>query len=163
MPKKRDPFTRFMECVQRSPNGCLLWTGEIIRNGYGRFFVRKNSKKKIRPMAHRWIFEYLKGPIPEGLELDHLCRTRACVEVNHLEPVTSRVNVLRGETEAARNKAKTHCKHGHPLSGDNLFYDSQGYRQCRICQRRANRKYYYANHAWELKRFRERAQRKKLP
>lgn len=78
--------------------------------------------------------ELHKGPIPEGLVIDHLCRNRGCVNPDHLEAVTQRENILRGEGLAAANARKTHCPKGHPYSGENLYVvPSSGRRQCRIC------------------------------
>lgn len=74
--------------------GCWIWLGEENRNGYGRF---KRRGKKI--MAHKYYFQLFKGPIQRGLVLDHLCRNRACVNPEHLEPVTVQVNTLRGEAK----------------------------------------------------------------
>lgn len=78
--------------IQLSYSGCWLWLGEINRNGYGRVWV---SGKRL--MAHRHLYERLVGPIPEGLVLDHLCRNRSCCNPAHMDPVTVRVNTLRGE------------------------------------------------------------------
>lgn len=74
--------------------GCWVWLGQQNRNGYGRF-----KRRGERIMAHKYFFQLYKGPIPEGLVLDHLCKVRACVNPNHLEPVTVQVNTLRGEAK----------------------------------------------------------------
>lgn len=107
---------------------CWLWHGAKMKDGYGNF---KAAGRFVR--AHRYAYELLVGPIPEGLVLDHLCRVPLCVNPSHLEPVTRRENVLRGETVAASNAAKTHCKKGHPLSGDNLYEHGHS-RHCRVCR-----------------------------
>jgi hypothetical protein len=75
----------------------------------------------------------LVGPIPEGLTIDHLCRVRHCVNPAHLEAVSERVNILRGNGAGARNARKTHCVKGHAFTPDNLYRDYQGYRRCRRC------------------------------
>lgn len=105
-------------------DGCWEWTASRFRNGYGQF----NSQ-----LAHRVIYKELVGPIPEGLDLDHLCRNRACVRPDHLEPVTRRENLIRGETSIAENVRKTHCKHGHEFTEKNI-YRWRGKRLCRICR-----------------------------
>src|SRR6266567_487358 len=95
---------------------CWEWTRPDI-HGYGIFYI---EKKKI--LAHRWMYTHMYGPIPEGLFLDHLCRNTCCVNPEHLEPVTSRENTLRGITIAATNARKTHCLHGHAFTHDNTLY-----------------------------------------
>lgn len=112
--------------------GCWFWNGELHYGGYGRAASPSNRRKSVQ--THRFVFECLVGPIPEGLELDHLCRVRRCCNPEHLEPVTHRENMLRGQTIAALNAAKTHCPSGHPYAGDNLHVDAKGHRKCRQCQ-----------------------------
>lgn len=122
-----------------SPGGCWVWTaGKIggVRGGYGSFKLEGRSVR-----AHRFSYETLVGPIPDGLELDHLCRVRACVNPAHLEPVTSRENSLRGDTFQARNAAKTECPQGHSYDEANTYVDSKGKRHCRICNRDTQRRY----------------------
>lgn len=109
---------------------CWLWQGARDKQtGYGRVCV---PGQKRSGYAHRVVYEILVGPIEDGLHIDHLCRQRACCNPDHLEPVTCRVNVQRGA-----RATRTHCKQGHPFSGDNLrtWTDSRGYerRVCREC------------------------------
>ena len=118
--------------VKREPDECWLWTGCQTPKGYGRFAHRR---------AHRMAYEYLVGPIPEGLVIDHLCRVRHCVNPAHMEVVTAGENVLRGIGVSAKNRTKTHCPQGHPLDGDNL-YVNQDKRMCRKCGRERWRKWY---------------------
>jgi hypothetical protein len=108
--------------------GCLCWTGRKTKNGYGRVKVGASF-----PTVHRIMYEALRGPVPEGLVLDHLCRNRICANVDHLEPVTNRENILRGVGCAAVNARKTHCDHGHPLSGANLRPNALDHRICLAC------------------------------
>jgi hypothetical protein len=84
---------------------------------------------------HRAIYWQIRGPVPEGLELDHLCRNRACVNPWHLEAVTHRVNVLRGAAPVAFHAKKTHCPSGHPYSGENLYFWRGRQRMCRACEK----------------------------
>jgi hypothetical protein len=107
---------------------CWLWTA-CTSEGYGRIWLNGRLA-----MAHRVVYEYYKGPITEAT-LDHLCRNRLCVKPSHLEPVSHRINLLRGVGVTARNSKKTHCKNGHELSGDNLLI-SRGKRVCRICNKK---------------------------
>lgn len=128
-PDPRADEIRFFGYVTRDEGGC--WIFELLsRDGYGRFWFKG---KQMR--AHRWAFEFLVGPIPDGFVLDHLCRNRACVNPDHLEPVTQRINTLRGETLPAQNILKLLCVRGHRLDGDNLRRDAKGRRRCRECHR----------------------------
>lgn len=130
-------WDRFMAFVMPEPNsGCWLWSGagSNLRNGYGSFW---NGKRVIS--AHRYSYEHFKGPIPEGLTIDHLCRVKFCVNPAHLEAVTNKVNQLRSDSPFAENSRKTHCKHGHELTGENTTVRRGEYgteRQCKICQKR---------------------------
>jgi len=90
--------------------------------------------------AHRVLYEWTVGPVPAGLELDHLCRVRRCVRPSHLEPVSRRENLLRGVTIPAAHVAKTHCPAGHPYVGANLELRPRGYRVCRTCHRERSRR-----------------------
>lgn len=110
---------------------CWMWTGCLSEEGYG--ILRINGTGAY--MA-RWAYEHFVEPIPDGYEPDHLCRTRACVNSDHLEPVTHQVNVLRGESPWAENARKTHCVHGHPFDVANTAFTRAGYRRCRACTRR---------------------------
>lgn len=114
---------------------CWLWTSEIGRKGYGRLVDPQGR----RLLAHRVVYELVVGPIPDGLTLDHLCRVHACVNPEHLEPVTTRENVLRGQGVAAINAAKTHCSHGHEFTPENTRVGSDRERICRQCSNDARR------------------------
>lgn len=134
---------------------CWLWKGGLTTNGYGRF-----GKKP----AHRKSWEYLKGEIPANLVIDHLCRIKACVNPDHLEPVTDRTNTLRGMSPAAFNARKTYCYRGHKFDVENMSY-RKNKRHCRICARITTKKIYmeknrksrikhpfYHRDYWRLKR-----------
>lgn len=116
---------RFWSKIDRQPDGCWLWTAGTNRGGYGTFYFDGRDVK-----AHRFAYQTLVGPIPEGLVIDHLCRTRACVNPSHLDPVTAEENVRRGEGPTAVNARKARCHRGHPLD----YIDSQGARQCSTCR-----------------------------
>lgn len=121
---------------------CWIWTACKTHDGYGRIQVRKHAL-----MAHRVSYEEHIGPIPEGLTLDHLCRHRACINPLHSDPVTMEVNILRGLGMGALNAVKTHCKRGHPLSGENLYLYSDGRRSCQVCRRAYHNADYCSNRA----------------
>ena len=120
---------RFWAKVDKSgPNGCWIWTAALSR-GYGKFGINGGTKS-----AHRLSYESLVGPIPEGLQLDHLCRTPACVNPDHLEAVTGRVNILRSTSPAALHAVKTHCPQGHPYDEQNTSH-YRGLRYCDTCRK----------------------------
>lgn len=123
---------RFKSRVQQRPDGCWEWLGHIDRAGYGGY---KSGGHYW--MAHRFAYETLVGPIPEGLEIDHLCRVRACVNPDHLEPVTHTVNIRRRFTDY------THCVNGHEFTEANTYTRPSGHRDCRICIRARALRYYH--------------------
>ena len=111
---------------------CWNWLADLNR-GYGVFW---SNGKHVK--AHRFIYERLIGPIPEGKTIDHLCRNTRCVNPAHLEPVTMSENVLRGFSDPAINGRKTHCKHGHAFTPENTFISVWGkkkQRRCRTCDK----------------------------
>lgn len=132
-----DPMANFAAKVDVGhPLGCWVWTAGVGSHGYGVF---------AGTVAHRFAYETFSGPIPEGMQIDHLCRNRRCVNPDHLEVVTNRENVRRGlvpvrmkkNNPGAQNSAmaaRTHCKNGHAYQGDNFYYRGNT-RVCRLCRR----------------------------
>lgn len=125
---------RFMAKVEKMKSGCWEWTAYRDDDGYGKFKVRAGFQQA----AHRTSYELFVGPIPDGLQLDHLCRNPGCVNPEHLEPVTCEENIHRGDA-GQHNAAKTHCPQGHPYDEKNTRYGVQrrgrAIRQCRACDR----------------------------
>lgn len=141
MTPNRAELARFNRLAVRQPDGCWYWTGtDGTRDGYGKF---RPSPGKPSYMAHRWSYEAFRGPIPEGMQLDHLCHTddsacpggagcrhRRCVNPDHLEPVTGSQNTLR---QRHYERLRTECPKGHSYEGVNLILGSDGKRHCREC------------------------------
>lgn len=125
---------RFWANVDKTED-CWLWRGYLV-SGYGQF----NADNKAF-MAHRYAYEMLVGPIPPGLQLDHLCRVRNCVNPAHLEPVTVRENVLRGVGITAQFARATHCINGHEFTPENTGSQGKG-RYCRTCHRASWHRWY---------------------
>lgn len=125
---------RFWNKVERTTD-CWLWRGGIRPDGYGNFWL---DGKTVA--AHRVSYKLMVAPIPDNLEIDHLCRNRSCVNPAHLEAVPRSVNITRGDLA---NRRKTHCKNGHPFNEDNtyLYTNKHGItsRYCRACNRQSHR------------------------
>lgn len=128
---------RFWKHVSKTAT-CWLWTGSLDAKGYGR--IRPDGSRRFK-RAHRIAYEFLKGPIPEELELDHLCRNHRCVNPDHLEPVTHRENTLRGNAPGCVTRRTGVCKRGHSISGTNV-YTHKGKKSCRACRNLAWRNFY---------------------
>jgi HNH endonuclease len=128
---------RLMSKVSPEPNsGCWLWMGEGHTNGYG--LTKHNGKTHL---VRRLMYEITRGPIPDGLELDHLCRVRCCVNPTHLEAVTHQENMQRSPLSRKGSehlRKKTHCPKGHPYDAANT-YKWRGRRLCRECNRQRSR------------------------
>lgn len=128
-PLPRDLKERLYEkCLPVPWTGCWLWLGALDPDGYGSLHVEDRKQR-----AHRVSFEIFRGGIPAGRQIDHLCRVRCCVNPDHLEPVTCKENLLRGDTLNARNATKTHCKRGHIFDEANTIKVPHG-RECRTCR-----------------------------
>lgn len=126
---------RLMSKIEISNSGCWEWTASL-RKGYGQIRGPRDSTGRYPTLAaHRVSYELARGPIPDGLEPDHLCGNTKCVNPDHLEVVTRRTNVLRSEGTAALNARKTHCPRNHPLPGKSNRSD--GRRRCNECRRAA--------------------------
>lgn len=116
---RTDPVVRFWRYVTKHDGSCWLWSGALT-NGYGTM----NINQKTVP-AHRFSYELHKGKIPEGLQIDHLCRVHNCVNPDHLEAVTSQINMLRGKSPTILLHLSGKCKHGHEMTPDNTYYVSR--------------------------------------
>ena len=115
---------------------CWLWTGALNTGGYGRFTLDGRRQR-----AHRVAYALLVSPVPDHLELDHLCRVRHCVNPDHLDLVTHAENTRRG-AGGSNNSIKTHCPHGHPYDAANTVINQRGSRECRECRRARSRAHY---------------------
>lgn len=123
-------WLRLVLNVERDANGCWLWQRKTTREGYGQVGVASRVL-----IAHRVSYERFIGPIPAGLEIDHLCRVTSCINPWHLEPVTQRENMRR------RFAVYTTCRNGHPFDEGNTYVTSRGHRACRACNVLAVQRY----------------------
>ena len=128
-----DPESRFFRSVDtRVVRGCWTWKS-TARNGYGRITIHRRQVT-----AHRYSYEMFRGPIPRGLQLDHLCKNTLCVRPDHLEAVTQYENNMRSDSPASRHARTTHCPKGHPYDEHGKI-NTKGSRECRICMRTSSR------------------------
>ena len=124
---------------------CHIWLGTILDSGYGVYW-----NAGVPELAHRLVYQVTKHRrLKKGKQIDHLCRVRACVNPNHLEAVTCKVNLLRGFGSAAMNARKTHCKRGHKFTRSNTYIkrgaNGNKIRNCRICRRAYAIRLYWKN------------------
>lgn len=129
-----DPAPRVMKRV-KVVDGCWVFTGPLMSCGYGR-----TSAGSHLLLTHRVMYEAHRGQIPAGLQLDHLCRNRACCNPDHLEPVTCKVNVHRGIGPAAQNIKKTHCPNGHEYDATRKLARGGVGRRCKTCRNEGERR-----------------------
>lgn len=134
------PGTRFWAKVDVpfAPDGCWTWTAGRNGDGYGSFQLTVAPRRYRATGAHRLAYVALIGDPPAGFDLDHLCRNRACVRPDHLEPVDHRTNVLRGEGLAAQAMRQERCRNGHPFDG----VTSEGHRLCTVCRLAKQRRFH---------------------
>lgn len=135
---------RFWAKVCKQPNGCWLWQGALSTAGYGTFNLGRRGAGY--EYAHRISYAWAYGDMPAGQELDHLCRIRRCVNPQHLESVSHRINVFRGDAPTIRIAISGKCHNGHEINTENMYFrkDRPGKWNCRVC-RRERRKAGYAN------------------
>lgn len=145
MPRKA-PALRFWRLVNKNGSypkhkpelgRCWIWIG-ALDHGYGRFMIestwREGGAHGHLIRAHRYSYELENGPIPEGLEPDHLCRVSSCVRPSHIEAVTHKINSHRSDNLGGVNARKTHCPKGHPYTEGNVYKFGHS-RACKICHR----------------------------
>jgi hypothetical protein len=129
----------FTASVQGVPGGCWRWTGALY-HGYGRVRIGNDD----RAMAHRFAYELVKGAIPTGLQIDHLCKNTWCVNPDHLEAVTAKENVNRGDAPSMQTLRSGVCPNGHPINEENSHIGPDGARDCRVCDRERSKRTYDA-------------------
>lgn len=148
---KRKDLERWFRSY-RETNDCWVWTATIGSNGYGRFWF----KGKLW-LAHRfaWFLKWRMEPI-EGLVLDHICRVRRCVNINHLRTITSKENTLIGEGITAQRLRRGTCDKGHSYTKESTRINPKtGGRQCEICRSEGHKKY-LENNAEKIREARKR-------
>lgn len=138
MPTRIDARERFLDWSIPEPNtGCHLWLGDVTNSGYGRFWL--NGKNVS---AHRIAYEFEHGPIPEGMQIDHLCNTKICVNVRHLRLTTATENLFAAHSNSTARKFSTrsHCSSGHEYTAANTYFHGK-HRHCRECNKQRMRQH----------------------
>ena len=145
--KALTPYQRFEKWIRQGTivedeGGCWIWMSSRSGGGYGTTVMSAKTigdytpSKRLRLYVHRWNYEYFIADIPEGLQLDHLCRVRECVNPYHLEPVTRSENIKRGVGVGSQWSSRTHCSAGHEYTPENTARDRRdNARVCRACRR----------------------------
>jgi hypothetical protein len=128
--------------INKTPS-CWEWTG-YMAHGYG--YIRIDGRLR---RAHRVVYEAMRGQIPAGLVIDHLCKNKACVNPDHLEPVTQGENVRRGLSSVKGRIYKTRCKNGHPYNEDNTHISATGKRRCIACHKVYRDKHRAKRRTWK--------------
>ena len=145
MPPKISPEVRFFLNVAFDPSGCWLWTGYVQPNGYAQFRLDGRRGHARAAYVHRIAYEWFRHEIPDGFEVDHLCRTRHCCNPYHLEVVPHAENIRRAVaagTFGKRHRGQTHCKHGHEFTATNTYVTKDGKRKCKACRRAIQKRHY---------------------
>jgi HNH endonuclease len=138
-PVRETPEQRFWRKVAKTEGGCWIWLASLTGNGYGKFAACAGSRRKKWVQAHRYAYELLKGPIPEGFDLHHaVCETKRCVNPDHTVPLSHSEHC---KISAQNLTNKTHCPKGHPYAGENLYLTRNGFRQCRKCMKKSKREW----------------------
>jgi hypothetical protein len=130
-----EAISRFASKIEFNEMGCLIWKAHCNKDGYGQFWIRRVSGKKIAAMAHRVGYEMMHGGVPQNMQLDHLCRNRQCVNPFHLEPVTTIENTRRGKVTKGWCRDTNLCPYGHEYTEESTYINPNGSRQCRLCMR----------------------------
>jgi HNH endonuclease len=150
---ERTPLVeRLSSKIAADRHGCWIWTGKKDKLGYGK--IRRGGTNNYEFLAHRAVYELAVGPVPGGMDLDHLCRNPSCVNPSHLEAVSHRENIRRGARCIAKSDATTTdprvktCRRGHPVTPESSVIVPTGHgrtgRHCRVCAALKARERYYA-------------------
>lgn len=141
---------RILSNIKINSNGCWIWQRRVQSNGYGQISVgsRTDGTNK-NTTAHRISYITFNGEIADGLQIDHLCKVRVCVNPDHLEAVTAKENVHRSNAKFKQQIKRTHCPKGHEYSEDNMYtYKTRigGIcRNCKTCMKERTKNRYWSN------------------
>lgn len=148
MARSAKPIKERIESLVKRVNGCWEWQGRLTKQGYGQTSTgSRTDNTRATRIAHRVSYETFVGEIPEGLTIDHLCRNRACVNPDHLEAVTIKENVRRGNPLWKQEMARTHCPQGHEYTTSNVYLSGRNKtsRSCKTCMKSRSKARYWAS------------------
>lgn len=132
--KLRMSYTEILDKLVEKTESCWLWKGSQNSSGYGQHGSHKRPGAET--LAHRKLYAMNYGPIPKGLQIDHLCREKLCVNPEHLEAVPPKLNLMRAPNQVTTlNARKTHCIHGHKFDKLNTRIHKSGKRECIQCKK----------------------------
>lgn len=151
--RRLDPIRNWWTKLERTPDGCWVWTAGTDQDGYGKFAIGLGGQNQIHTRAHRFAYEVFIGPIPDGMVVCHSCDNPPCANPDHLwlgTPIDNNADKVAKDRQAKvwglplTRARQTHCKYGHEFTPENTYVSGRGHRSCKTCRRESARRYYWS-------------------